>query len=71
MFPYQINVKVKAQYSSVTGLNVIVRIPLPPNTAKVTTTAAAGKVRRFSQIQMEILRYFDWDPPVCRKIIDI
>mmetsp|Transcript_31032 Transcript_31032/g.99538 ORF Transcript_31032/g.99538 Transcript_31032/m.99538 type:complete len:406 (-) Transcript_31032:47-1264(-) len=41
----EINVKVKAQYSSVTGLNVIVRIPLPPNTAKVTTTAAAGKAK--------------------------
>jgi AP-2 complex subunit mu-1 len=36
---------VKAQYSSVTGLNVIVRIPLPPNTAKVTATAAAGKAK--------------------------
>mmetsp|Transcript_10725 Transcript_10725/g.21463 ORF Transcript_10725/g.21463 Transcript_10725/m.21463 type:complete len:427 (+) Transcript_10725:235-1515(+) len=41
----EINVKVKAQYSSVTGLNVIIRIPLPPNTAKVTPVAAAGKAK--------------------------
>jgi len=41
----EVNVKVKANYSSVTGLNVIVRIPLPPNTAKCTTTTAAGKAK--------------------------
>mmetsp|Transcript_38432 Transcript_38432/g.76984 ORF Transcript_38432/g.76984 Transcript_38432/m.76984 type:complete len:427 (-) Transcript_38432:427-1707(-) len=41
----EVNVKVKAQYSSVTGLNVIVRIPLPPNTAKVTPVTAAGKAK--------------------------
>ena len=28
-----------------TGLNVIVRIPLPPNTAKVTTSTGAGKAK--------------------------
>ena len=41
----EINIKVKAQYSSVTGLNVLVRIPLPPNTAKVTTSTMAGKAK--------------------------
>ena len=29
----------------VSGLNVIVRIPMPPNTAKCTTTTAAGKAK--------------------------
>ena len=41
----EINIKVKAQYSSVTGLNVLVRIPLPANTAKVTSTTTAGKAK--------------------------
>jgi len=41
----EINVKVKAQYSSVTGINVIVRIPLPPNTAKCSTQTTTGKAK--------------------------
>ncbi len=28
-----------------TGLNVVLRIPVPPNTSKCTTTTAAGKAK--------------------------
>ena len=41
----EMTVKVKAQYTSVVGINVIVRIPLPANTAKVTCAPSQGKAK--------------------------
>ena len=52
------NVKVKANFNvKLFALNVVIRIPLPPNTAVAKVTVAAGKAKFEPENQALVWRY--------------
>jgi AP-2 complex subunit mu-1 len=61
------NVKVKANFNvKLFALNVVIRIPLPPNTAVAKVTVAAGKAKFEPENQALVWRY-GWHRPMASR----